>query len=91
MVAGATIFSALDAKKQDTVQQACGSDKQACQDKNNNCLCYCGFKPGPRKKIADDTLLFIEDDEFGHHCYCKQRDIDKVKADQKMLEQAIEG
>lgn len=66
-------------------KEFCYQDKQRCEDKNDGCQCYCGFKPGPRDKTPDDTLIYVENDPFGNYCYCKQRDIDEVvrKADSK--------
>jgi hypothetical protein len=52
--------------------------KQSCLN-NPKCECYCGVECGPRQKKADDAPIWIENDPYGHNCYCKQRDLDLVR------------
>jgi hypothetical protein len=75
--------------KRKAIERSCGNDKQRCQERNNTCQCYCAYKPGPRDKTAEDTLIFVENDPEGHYCYCRQRDIDKIAADKKNQETDI--
>ena len=51
---------------------------------NPNCLCWCAFKPGWRNKIkGQDDPQYIENDPYGHHCYCAPRDIVKQFGESK--------
>lgn len=85
ILVGLAALPVLDArrKKSKVTLEECGNNRQRCQDPHNACQCYCAFKPGPRDKKADDTLIFVENDPEGHYCYCKQRDIDKIAEDKK--------
>jgi len=62
------------------VEKALCDNKKACENrKNKKCTCYCAFKPGPRKKENSDRPIFLEnDDHYHNHCYCNQRDLDKL-------------
>lgn len=53
--------------------------QQPCSDLNNDCSCYCSEKCGPRKKMADDITVFVENDPNGIGCYCKQWDLDNYQ------------
>jgi hypothetical protein len=79
----------LDARtrKVQVQKPACGNDEQACKDLKNPCQCYCAYKPGPRDKTKKDKPVFIQDDERNINCYCQQRDIDKLEADQRAQEE----
>lgn len=80
------VLPALDAqrrKKKDNAPE-CGKDEVACKDMRNSCQCYCGFKPGPRDKEANDNPIFIADDPEEHYCYCKERDIKEVNRKRAM-------
>jgi hypothetical protein len=73
------VLVSLDARrKEKNMAPACGKNEVACKDLKNPCKCYCGFKPGPRDKVADDKPIFIEDDPEKNYCYCKERDIKEV-------------
>ncbi len=52
----------------------CTTKDQCFNDKN--CQCWCSVKCGYRKKTANDSPLYIENDPNGKFCYCQQRDID---------------
>ena len=68
-------------KKNQEPKESCGNNKARCKDLKDTCQCYCAYKGAPRDKVADDKPVFIEDDPAGIYCYCKQRDIDKYRAD----------
>lgn len=51
------------------------SSKEACLN-DPNCYCWCSVKCGWRKKTAQDRPVYIENDPYGKHCYCKQWDYD---------------
>ena len=53
-------------------------DKKSCLN-DKKCQCYCSVKCGPRDKTSEDSPIWIENDPYGHHCYCRQRDVDLVK------------
>ena len=58
--------------------------KGLCSKKDNGvCKCYCAFGGGPRDWQEDDVGIYVENDPLGHGCYCKQRDLDKARADNK--------
>lgn len=42
--------------------------------------CYCSQSCSWRDKQEGDNPQYIEDDEKGHHCYCKQWDKDLYEA-----------
>ena len=82
-----TILCALNSRellyaKNAPTKNVCGRNKEDCLN-NENCQCYCAFKGAPRDKKPDDKPIYIENDPYGHYCYCKQRDLDKVIADHK--------
>lgn len=68
-------------KKTQEPAQVCANNEARCKDLNDSCQCYCAYKGAPRDKVADDKPIFIENDKAGIYCYCKQRDIDKDRAD----------
>lgn len=51
-----------------TTRDACINDQ--------NCKCWCSVQCGWRKKTANDSPIYIENDPNGKYCYCAQRDID---------------
>lgn len=65
--------------KSEGKKNICGRNKEDCLN-NKNCQCYCAFKGAPRDKEADDKPVYVENDLYGHYCYCKQRDLDMEKA-----------
>jgi hypothetical protein len=81
------IFCALNTgeflyAKSTRAKNVCGRNKEDCLN-NNDCQCYCAFKGAPRDKKPEDKPIYIENDPYGHHCYCNQRDLDKEIADHK--------
>lgn len=61
---------------------ACGKNEEECLN-NPDCLCWCAFKPGLRRKTAADSPVFVKNDPLGHYCYCQQRDLDKARVDER--------
>lgn len=49
--------------------------KEACLN-DPDCLCWCSQVCNWRKKTKDDHPVYIENDPYGKHCYCKQWDYD---------------
>lgn len=49
--------------------------KQDCLE-NPACLCYCSGICDYREKTPEDNPVYIQNDPYGHFCYCKQWDID---------------
>ncbi len=52
----------------------CTGKEQCLNDPN--CLCWCSQVCNWRKKTAADHPVYIENDPYGKHCYCKQWDYD---------------
>lgn len=44
--------------------------REACLN-NPDCHCWCSQICGWRKKTASDHPVYIENDPYGKHCYCK--------------------
>jgi len=74
-------------KKASMPQEVCGNNEKRCKDLKDSCQCYCAYKPGPRDKVKGDKPVFVNDDPSEIYCYCKQRDIDKHRADQEAAEE----
>ena len=43
---------------------------------NQNCQCWCSVKCGFRDKVAKDSPIWVDKDNYGKYCYCKQWDYD---------------
>lgn len=62
-----------------TILGACSGDAQSCKTQESclrdaKCQCWCSQKCGYRKKEATDNPIYIENDQWGKHCYCKEWD-----------------
>ena len=53
--------------------------KEECVDLNSTCQCYCSRKCGFRERESNDKPVYLENDPAGHHCYCKQWDLDNYE------------
>ena len=56
--------------------RTCKGKKNCLHDKS--CQCYCARIGDFRNKEADDKPVYVKNDPRGHHCYCKQWDLDNV-------------
>lgn len=52
--------------------------KDSCK-KDSDCLCWCSQSCGFRQKTASDNPVYVENDENGKYCYCKQWDLDNYE------------
>ncbi|NDC23906.1 MAG: hypothetical protein EBZ49_07230 [Proteobacteria bacterium] len=68
-------FALTACAKQESKQTRSCATKEACLN-DPNCECWCSQSCGWRKKEANDHPVYIENDPYGKHCYCKQWDFD---------------
>lgn len=72
--ATATNWQSIKPAALETAEKPRCNDQISCKN-NPKCQCYCSVKCGPRDKVpGKDQPIWVENDELGHHCYCRDRD-----------------